>query len=76
LALKTIDSYLPFFVLDFGLEVFKGIGRLDFQSDGLACQCLDKNLHATTEAENEMEGRLFLNVIVRQGMTVFELFAR
>ena len=56
LILNTIHSHLPFFVLDFGLNVVDGIGRLDFQSDGLARQCLYKDLHSSTEAENEMEG--------------------
>jgi hypothetical protein len=56
LAFKKIVGHLPFFVLDFGLDIVDGIGRLDFQGDGLACQGLDEDLHATTEAENEMEG--------------------
>ena len=29
-----------FYWLDFGLNIVDGIRRLDFQSDGLACQCL------------------------------------
>jgi hypothetical protein len=41
---------------DFGIDVVDGVRRLDFQSDGLACQCLDKDLHPTTEVENKMEG--------------------
>ena len=67
---NNIDNHLPFFVLDFGLDVVDRIGRFDFQSYGLARQCLDKNLHPSTEAENEMEGGLFLNVIIREGSPI------
>ena len=73
---NTIDDHLPFFVLDFGLDVVDGVRRLDFQSDGLARQSLDKDLHPTTEAEYKMEGRLLLNVIIREGSAIFKLFAR
>jgi hypothetical protein len=73
---STLNNHLPFFVLNFGLDVVDGIRRLDFQSYGLACQCLDKDLHPTTEPENEMEGRLLLNVIIRKGSPIFKLFAR
>ena len=45
--------------------------KVDFQNDGLACQCLYKDLHASTEAENEMEGLLFLNVIIRESSAIF-----
>ena len=34
-----------FLVLDLGLDVFDGVGWLDVQGDGLACQCLNENLH-------------------------------
>ena len=51
-----MSGSLPFFVLDFGLDVVNGVGGFDFQSDGLARERLDKDLHATTETENEVEG--------------------
>ena len=66
---------LPFFVLDLGLDVIDGVRRFNFQSDGLSRQCLDKNLHATTEAQYKMEGRLFLNVIISESSAIFELFS-
>ena len=34
-----------FLVLDLGLHVVDGIGRLDIESDGLTGQSLDKDLH-------------------------------
>ena len=33
------------------------------------------NLHASTETENQVQGRLLLDVVVTQGSAVFELFA-
>ena len=61
-----------------GLDVVNGVRRLDFQSDGLARQCLDKDLHPTTETENKMVGRLLSVVIIRESsaVRVFQLFAR
>ena len=70
------NGRLPFLVLNFGLDIVNGIGRFNFQSDGLASQRLDKNLHAATETENKMEGRLFLDVVIRKGSSIFKLFAR
>ena len=52
------------FVLDFGLDIVNGVGGLDFESDGLAREGFDKDLHATTETEDEVEGGLFLDVVV------------
>jgi hypothetical protein len=36
---------------------------------------LDEDLHATTQAEDEVERRLLLDVVIRQGATVLELLA-
>ena len=76
MTFSTIENHLPFFVLNFGLNVVDGVGRFHFQSDGLARQCLDKDLHSTTKTENKVKGGFFLNVIVRQGATILKLFAR
>ena len=37
-------------VLDLGLHVLNGVGRLNVEGDGLAGQSLDEDLHATTQA--------------------------
>lgn len=39
-------------VLDLRLDVVDGVGRLDFEGDGLAGQSLDEDLHATTETKD------------------------
>jgi len=64
-----------FFVLDLGLHVFNGIGGLDLEGDGLAGQSLDEDLHTTSESEDKVQRRLFLDVVVRQGATILKLFA-
>jgi len=64
-----------FFVLDFGLDVFDGVGRLDLEGNGLTGQGFYKNLHTTSESEDEVKSRFLLNVVVTQSSTVFELFS-
>ena len=62
-------------VLDFGLNVLDSVRGLNIKSDGLASQRLDENLHATAQAEDEMESALLLNVVVAQGATVLKLLS-
>jgi hypothetical protein len=62
-----------FFVLNLRLDVVDRIGGLDLERDRLPCQSLHENLHASTEAEDKVESRLLLNVIIRQSATIFEL---
>ena len=64
-----------FFVLDLRLNIFNGVARLDFKSDGLSGQGLDENLHATSQAKNKVKRGLFLNVVVTQSSAIFKLFA-
>ncbi|KFO93463.1 hypothetical protein N320_08871, partial [Buceros rhinoceros silvestris] len=64
-----------FLVLDLGLHVLNGVTRLNFQGDGLASQGLHKDLHATPQAQHKVKGGLLLDVVVRQGTTIFQLLA-
>jgi len=66
------DSFL---VLDLGFDGLNGVSLLDLEGDSLSSEGLDEDLHATTKAENEMEGRLLLDVIVLEGATIFELLS-
>ena len=43
-----------FFVLDFGFDVLNGVGRFNVQSDGLAGQCFDEDLHTTAQAQDQV----------------------
>ena len=64
-----------FLVLNLGLDIVNGVTRLNIEGNRLSGQSLDKDLHATTQAEHEMEGRLFLDVVIRKGATVFKLLS-
>merc|ERR1712172_98235 len=64
-----------FLILDLCLHVLDGITRLHLQSDGLASQGLDKDLHTSSQSEYKMEGRLFLDVVVGQSSSIFQLFS-
>ena len=55
-----------FFILNLGLHIFNSVWGLHFQSDGFACQGLHRDLHATSQTQNKMEGGLSLGVVVRQ----------
>merc|ERR1719210_135320 len=62
------------FVLDLSLHVFNGVRRFDFKSDGLACQCLHEDLHASSQSQDKVEGGLLLDIVVAQSSTVLQLF--
>ena len=64
-----------FFVLDLSLDILDGVGRFDLKGDRLASESLDKDLHATSESEDEMESRLLLDVVIRKSSAVFELLS-
>merc|ERR1711915_1003678 len=65
------DSLL---ILDLSLDVLNGIGWLNLQGDSLASQCLHKDLHTSSQSEDQMESRLLLDIIVRQSPSIFKLF--
>ena len=60
-------------VVDLNLDVVDCVGRLDFESYRLAHEGLDENLHATTETEDNLEGGLLLNIVIRKGAAVLTL---
>ena len=66
------DSFL---VLDLGLDVLDGVCWLNIKGDGLSCQGFDEDLHTTSESEDEMKSWLFLDVVIREGSSIFELLS-
>merc|ERR1712209_163240 len=62
-------------VLDLGLDILNGVRRLNLQSDGLPGQCLDKDLHTSSQSQDKMEGGLLLDVVVRESSSIFQLFS-
>uniref|UniRef100_A0A224ZAW2 Ubiquitin/40s ribosomal protein s27a fusion n=1 Tax=Rhipicephalus zambeziensis TaxID=60191 RepID=A0A224ZAW2_9ACAR len=55
-----------FLVLNLCLDILNSVTGLDFERDGLSGECLDKNLHATTESQHQVKGGLFLDIVVRE----------
>ncbi|KAH3660861.1 hypothetical protein OGATHE_005193 [Ogataea polymorpha] len=64
------DSFL---ILNFGLDIIDSVRGLNLKGDGLSGQGFNENLHTTSQSQNQMQGRLFLNVVIRQSSAVFEL---
>ncbi|CAM9500961.1 unnamed protein product, partial [Heterosigma akashiwo] len=52
-----------FLVLNLLLDVIDGVRGLHIQGDGLAGQCFHKDLHATTQAQHQVQGGLLLDII-------------
>merc|ERR1719334_3140522 len=63
-----------FFVLDLRLHIVDGVTGFNLQGDRLPCQGFDKDLHASTESQDKMEGGFLLDVVVAQSTTIFQLF--
>merc|ERR1711935_910714 len=64
-----------FLILDLGLDIFDGVRSLNLEGDGFTGQGLDENLHTSSQTEDQMQGRLLLDVVVREGATILKLFA-
>jgi len=62
-------------VLDLGLDVVYRVRRLNLEGDGLSGERLDEDLHTATKTEDEVEGGLLLDVVVRKSASVFELLS-
>jgi len=62
-------------VLDLRLDIVYSIRRLDLERDRLSSQRLDKNLHASTKAQDEMKGALFLDVVIRKSPSILKLLS-
>ena len=65
--------YRNSYYLNFSFDIFDGVRSFDFQSDSLSSECLDKDLHTTTETEDQVKGWFLLDVIIRKGSSIFEL---
>merc|ERR1712241_222659 len=66
------DSLL---VLDLGFDVLNAIGGLDLEGDSLPSEGLHEDLHTSSESQHKMEGRLFLDVVVRESSSILKLLA-
>merc|ERR1711868_355352 len=66
------DSFL---ILDLGLDILNGVRGLNLKSDCLASQGLDKDLHTSSEPEDQMQGALLLDVVIREGSSILKLLS-
>ena len=64
-----------FLVLDFLLHGLDGIGGLNFESDRLTGERFHEDLHTTTKAQDQVESRLLLDVVIGKSATVLELLS-
>merc|ERR1711992_237147 len=62
-------------VLNLGLDILNGVRRLHLQSDSLASQGLHKDLHTTPQSQDQVEGRLLLDVVVRKSSSILQLLS-
>merc|ERR1711935_1045003 len=62
-------------VLDLSFDILNRVGSFDLKGDGFTGQGLDENLHTSTKTEDQMQGRLLLDVVVRKGTAILKLFA-
>jgi hypothetical protein len=62
-----------FLVLDLALDVVDRVAGLNLQCDGLAGECLNEDLHTTTETEHQVQRRLLLDVVVRKCAAILQL---
>merc|ERR1719324_2190862 len=67
------DSLL---VLYLRLDVLDRVGALHLKGDCLARKGLHEDLHATAQAEHQVESGLLLDVVVRKSAAILELLAR
>merc|ERR1712240_473673 len=64
-----------FLVLDLGLDILNGVAWLNLKGDGLASEGLDKDLHATSQTEHQVQSGLLLDVVIGKGPAVLKLLA-
>jgi len=64
-----------FLILDLSLDIFNGVSWFDIKGDSLSSKGLDEDLHTTSKSQNEMKGRLFLNVVIWKSSTILELLS-
>jgi len=62
-------------ILDLRFDIIDRVARLDFQGNCLTRQSLHEDLHPSSQSQHEMEGRLLLDIVVREGPPVLKLLA-
>lgn len=60
------------FVLDLALHTFNAVACLCLNCDSLSGQRSHENLHSSPESEDQVDGRLLLDVVISHSPTVFK----
>jgi hypothetical protein len=61
----------PFLVLNRNLDIVDCVRRLNLESDRLSGQGLDEDLYTATQAKDQVKSGLFLDIVVREGKSIF-----
>lgn len=56
------------------VHIVNGVRALHVQSDDLPGQDLHKDMYAAVETQHQVEGELFLDVILHKGSAILDLF--
>ena len=67
---KKLSKYL-----NLSLDILNTVAGFNLQGDGFAGQGLHEDLHASSQPQDQMEGRLFLDIVVGQRPAVLKLLA-
>ena len=65
----------PLLVLNLRFHVIDSVGSFNVEGDRLAGESLHKDLHTSAQTKHQVERRFFLNIIIRECTTVFQLLA-
>lgn len=71
-TLRVRRNALP--LLDFSLNTFNEVGRLNVKGESVTAQVLDEDLHAAEITVDNVNGRFRPNVVVTKGSAILELF--
>jgi len=72
---SLLIRWYPLLVLDLRLDIGNGIRGLHIKSNRFSSQRLDKNLHSSSQTENQMKCGFLLNVIIGQCSSIFKLLS-
>ena len=62
-------------VLNLGFHIVNSVRAFHLQSNGLSSQGLHKYLHPTPQPQDQMKGRLLLNVVISKGAAILQLLS-
>merc|ERR1712126_208906 len=64
-----------FLVLNFGFDIFDGIGWFNLKGNCFTSKSLDENLHSSPKSQDQVKGRLLLDVVVGKSSSILELLS-